>query len=48
MAKSEKPKKVSYKLIRPFKTQKKEYNVGDRIWLTEIGYNYLKSQKIVE
>lgn len=47
MAKS-KPKKSRYKLLRDFKTQKKEYKAGGIIYLTDEGYKYLKSQKIVE
>ena len=47
MAKS-KPIKKSYKLLRDFATQKKSYKKGARIYLTEKGYNYLKTKKIVE
>ena len=47
MAKS-KPQKSSYKVLRRFVTKKRVYEPGNRIYLTEKGYNYLKSKKIVE
>lgn len=48
MAKSNKPKKKGYKLLKDFATQKKSYKAGDRIYLTKKGYNYLRIKKIVE
>lgn len=47
MAKSN-PEKSRYKVVRQFSTKKKVYKPGKTIYLTDKGYKYLKSQKIVE